>query len=456
MPEPHGDALSRLSWALRRYFWVMGMATAFALAVAAAGSAAFAPREPGTAYQARALVVATTLEVRTDQLPRLATAVFRSTAVARAAVRRGALPYVAEDLVPDYADIEPVEDNVVVFVDGTAHEPALAARVANAAAEALVDELNDLGPGVGTFDIHQRAAAPTRPVSEPAIPLPLVAGMAAGPLLGLGLIVLLTVVRQPVLRPSEAEAILGVPAVRVHLPRSWRRATPERVIGLSALVKTVFPEHRGMVVVFSCHADRQVPTLVSLTAKVLERYGPVQVVTRSSTEELAELEARTLTDGSGPARSPASIVAEGPPLASWDVPQFLPPTARALLVAPEGVPRSALRSALDQFLPHELAATAIVATSQGVLRSALRSALDQFLPYELAATAIVATSRRWRRRWLGTPSEYAPETAALTSEDALDQQFESGDGVATAEGEVHGGGDRHVSNDPSSGDVTRR
>lgn len=432
MAEPHGDALSRLSWALRHYFWVIGMATAFALAVAAGGSAAFAPQKPGTAYQARALVVATTLEVRTDQLPRLAAAVFRSTAVAQSAVERGPLPYDPEDLVPDYADIDPLEDNVVVFVDGTAHEPALAARVANAAAEALVDELNDLGTGVGTFAIQQRAVVPTRPVSEPAIPLPLVAGMAAGPLFGLGLIVLLTVVRQPVLRPSEAEAIVGVPAVRVRLPRSrQRQARPERVIGLSALVKTVFPEDRGMVVVFSCHADRQVPTLVSLIAQVLERYGPVQVVSGSSTEELVELEAQTLTDGTGPGRSPVPIVAEGPPLAGWDLPQFLPPTARALLVAPEGVRRSALLSALDQFLPDEL-----------------------------AATAIVATSRRWRRRRSGTLSEYAPETAPLTSEAGLDQQFESGDGVAAAEGEVHGGGDdrhdRDVSTDPSGGEVTRR
>lgn len=431
MAEAGGDALSRLSWALRRYFWVVGIGTAFALVVAAGGSAAFAPREPGTAYQARALVVARTLEVRTDQLPRLATAVFRSTAVAESAVERGALPYDPEDLVPEHAEIDPVQDNVVVFVDGTAHDPALAARVANAAAEALVEELNELGTGIGTFAIQQRAAVPTRPVSEPAIPLPLVAGMAAGPLLALGLIVLLTIVRQPVVHPGEAEALVGAPAVRVRLPRSrQRQENPARVIGLSALVKAVFPEHRGMVVLLACRADRQVPALVSLIAQVLKRYGPVQTVSGSSAEELRELERQAMSDGGGPAWSQAPVVVEGPALADWDVPQFLPPTARAVLVVPHGVPRSALRSAVDQLAPREV-----------------------------AVTAIVTTSRRQRRRRTRSSSGDASATLALTSGEGsgVDQQPDSEDGVndpGHGAGDDRSGGD--VSNDPSSDEATRR
>ena len=417
MADPSADALSRLSWAFRRYFWVLGIGTAVALAVALWGAAAFSPRQPGTTYRARAFVVATTLGLRTDQLPRLATAVFNSKAVAESAVLAGELPYDAEDLIPTHAQIDPVEDNVVIFVDGVAREPAVAAQVANATASALADELNKLGTEIGTFTLQQPADVPTRPVSEPAIPLPLVAGMAGGPLLALGLIFLFTVVRQPVLYPSEAEGIAAVPAVEVCLPHGWRPdSDPARVIGLSTLVKTVFPEHRGMVVVFSCHADREMPALAGLIAQVLERSGPVQRVAGSSSQDLVPINAQTLIvpHGAGPAGSRAPVVIVGTAVASWDVGQFLPPTARALLVVPKGIPRSALRSAVDRFL-HD----------------------------DLAAIAIVESSRRWRRPRFGTPSAGKSEITEPTSERRMlaPPQLDVGDGVKALRGGVRMGKD---------------
>ncbi len=397
MADPYDDALSRLSWALRRYFWVLGIGTALALAVALWGSAAFSPRQPGTTYRARAFVAATTLTLRTDQLPRLATAVFTSTAVAESAVLRGGLPYDAEDLIPKYAQIDPVADNVVIFVDGLASEPRLAAQVANATAFALVDELNKLGTGIGTFALQQPADVPTRPVSEPALPLPLVASIAAGPLVALGLIVLITVVRQPVLSRREIEAIVAVPALEVCLPRGMRRhPNAARVIGLSALVKTLFNEHHGMVVVFSCRADRHVPALVSYMSQVLSRDGnpPVAELSR---EDSAEIKApiTAVPHRAGHSSLQAPVMVEGPPLAGLDLPQFMPTSARALLVVPKGVPRSALRSVARQFLQHELAATAIIATSR-------RWHLPRSRRSSKAAVDLTSGGRMWRDRQIGS------------------------------------------------------
>lgn len=146
-------------------------------------------REPDVPqYKAKALVVASELEIRIDAFPRTAVAIFNGGTVARLAANYAGTGISPEDLIPGIVDITPVENTSVVDIDAIHPDPELAALYANAAGRALAEELNRVGPGLGSFALQIEASVPIVPLEVSRLPnmvfsvvaaLLLVTGLAA-------------------------------------------------------------------------------------------------------------------------------------------------------------------------------------------------------------------------------------------------------------------------------------
>lgn len=146
-------------------------------------------REPDVPqYKAKALVVASELAIRVDAFPRTAVAIFNGGTVARLAANYAGTGISPDDLIPAIVDITPVENTSVVDIDAIHPDPELAALYANAAGRALAEELNRVGPGLGSFALQIEASVPVDPLEVSRLPnmvfsvvaaLLLVAGLAA-------------------------------------------------------------------------------------------------------------------------------------------------------------------------------------------------------------------------------------------------------------------------------------
>ncbi len=160
----------------RRWLVLLGIGLAVAIAVVTIGELS-RPAEP--VYHAEALVVANELAIRVESLPRTAVAIFNSSGVAELAVSLS-----GTDVDPDYlfrkiVSAEPVENTNVIKVDSVHTDPELAAAYANAAGEALAQELNRIGAGLGSFSLHMRAEVPDAPIPTGRLQL-VVAALTAG------------------------------------------------------------------------------------------------------------------------------------------------------------------------------------------------------------------------------------------------------------------------------------
>lgn len=205
--EPQGSpAFAQFASLLRRRMWLwvlLIVAIAATIVIAATASAE-------TLYEADALVVATELEVRVDAFPGTATAIFEGSAVAEAAAAAANTGISADDLIPDIVDISPVDGTAVVEVFAKHPNPELAALYANAGAQALVEELNRVGPGLGAFSLHSPARVPVDP-----IPYSIVEATAKGLVIGsvvvYGLIALIAVLAASSRSRAERAAIAATP-----------------------------------------------------------------------------------------------------------------------------------------------------------------------------------------------------------------------------------------------------
>ncbi|MDF1596564.1 MAG: hypothetical protein P1T08_10800 [Acidimicrobiia bacterium] len=138
------------------------------------------PDEP--LYHAEALVVASQLEIRVESFPRTAVAIFNGGTVAALAAERAGTGILPADLIPDIVTAEPLENTWVVGIEALHPDPELAALYANAAGQALAEELNRVGPGFGEFALQIEATVPTTPLAGPRlliIVLSVVAGLAS-------------------------------------------------------------------------------------------------------------------------------------------------------------------------------------------------------------------------------------------------------------------------------------
>lgn len=334
--EPPGDDSSALMWGLRRYALPL-MALILSVAVAAVAGAQWLRSNAG--YTASALVIATELQVRQEQLPRLGESVFNSGSVARDVA--GTLPTADHrTLVPDRISLDPIPETIAFHVRGHSDDPAEAARLANVAAGAFVDALNSAGAGVGVFRLQDPAFVPLeRDVSPIVGTVAGMLGLAVGGLLAASVLSLLIAVRGPVLTPTAAVAATGLPLLAVvTLPR--RRRGRAGTLGIRNLL-TALPE---------------------LPASLVELAGPrgSERARREVLELLRRSPAPRPVPGAGARRVIVTDVAgveeialrlPGAPVG----PDHDEPVASVVMVVPEGASAASVRDVVRGFLPEELA-----------------------------------------------------------------------------------------------------
>ncbi len=128
-------------------------------------------REPDVPlYKTEALVVASELAIRVDGLPRTAVAIFNGGTVARLAANYAGTGISPDDLIPAIVNITPVENTPVLEIDAIHPDPELAALYANAAGRALAEELNRVGPGLGSFVLQVEAPVKLIPLEVSRLP----------------------------------------------------------------------------------------------------------------------------------------------------------------------------------------------------------------------------------------------------------------------------------------------
>jgi hypothetical protein len=398
--DPSGpDAVSRLWWALRRYLAVVVGATLVVTVMVTS----VAPGPEPDEYHSVALVVAQELEgIRPEHLPRLAEAIFTGNNVAQQTIRELDLPIRPEDLVPDHARIEVLEGTVVIRVIGVSQDPRTAADVANAASEALMEELDRLGPGVGTFALQERGAVPSGPVPRPMRIPPLLIGLMGGAVLGVGVAFLLLAVRRPVIDVDDAVAVVDQPPVGVlELSQAGHYDRLEAVAGSAPLVDEIYPQRREAVVIVGAHGSATRSQVSVQLVRMLAMLGPVAVVpARDRAGRRAERYLRGVanvrvlkapTDAprregrskAPPMQEPADapvlarptqstssipVVSDGRPSVGW----VLPATARPVLVVREGTSRQQLRKAIRHIQPQRPRGVVWVANRGGPIMGALR------------------------------------------------------------------------------------
>lgn len=367
MVTERNDALSRLGWGLARWWWVLLIVVGLVTAPLILLAPRVLPDTPS--YEARALVVANELDIRAEQLPRLAETMFTGGNVADRAVDVGQLPWGPRDLIPEHAELEPLQDNILLIVIGRASDPQLAARTADVTAEALVEELNAVGPGLGSFSVQTAARVPEEPqrlfTQDAVVVVSVIVGLATG----LGMLTLLLVLRRPVIGPREAAAAVDAELLGVlRLPRG--RGLPEvtEVLGLSALARRVHPEMTGVsAFVGLTRRGRIADEAAVLVTLALGRFGPVDHVPLGGEPRAAEAlyaaERVTIRHPDDLARGTGEIptVISGSSAQLLDVPQHVPAGTRIVLVAREGIPSRRLEKAREQFLEDEVAGVVFLA-----------------------------------------------------------------------------------------------
>lgn len=359
------DAGARLWWGLRTYGWLFSL-----IVIGVVGlSLVVGPKTLGTKkdYRASALVVASDLVIKPDGLPRLAEAVFEAGSVAENAVISGTLPFEANELIPRKAELVTIQDTVALEVVGIDRDPAMAARIANSVAQALVNALNKAGPRLGTFILQDTARPPKDPEVVASRELALAVGGGAGIALGLGIVALLMLVRRPVLSPAEAGSLAGAQVLGIlTMPKvgASKAINPVLVHGLTAFVVRLDLGRDGMCAIVSCGGgDETVRSQLSfLVARLLSRRRSVYLV-RGHGEKTArayesfETGPNMIVVEELPANQTwqAPIVIDGPSSKEFDLPQVLPASARVILVIREGTRFTSVESAVDQFLPGDIA-----------------------------------------------------------------------------------------------------
>ena len=199
------------------------------------------PRPPD--YDAKALVVGSALTISTSSLPQYGDTIFGSGDVAQNVATQLHLKADPASLIPDRIYVESAKDGIVFTVHGRSDDPDFAAKLANAAATAFERDLNKAGKGVGTFSIQATAQPPRTITTEPSSTLRnLLVGMLVGAVFGLGLVVLVAILRHPVTDGRTAAGVLHTPLIAtITLPRLGRSrySGPVAVPGLAPLLRFV-------------------------------------------------------------------------------------------------------------------------------------------------------------------------------------------------------------------------
>src|SRR6478672_4388463 len=138
----------KLVWALRKYLWIVTC-----VVVVSGVLAAVLVRSGSTDYKADALVVATKTSLSQAQLPRLASAVFNSGAVASSVIETEGIDTTPAELIPGRVSMVPFNDTVLFQINANGSSARDATQLADDTASAFATQMNKAGPFVGTFKV---------------------------------------------------------------------------------------------------------------------------------------------------------------------------------------------------------------------------------------------------------------------------------------------------------------
>lgn len=284
MPATPETSLSRFGLACRHYWLVIVVVSAIGLLLAA-----WTVLRSGddNQYEASALVIATQLEIRPEILPRVATEIFESGAVARAATSGpDALPVEASELIPDRVRLKAFENSIILALTAEDDDPAVAVMIANRVAESFAAELNALGPGVGQFRIQNQASSADEVTTGATGMSTLAMLVVAVGLADVAVIGLLLALRRPILSSHDAARAAGRPVLgTLTIPKS-KRSAPR---GVGALARVLFPAGQGLVGLLAGPAGGSVRERTAiLLANHLSAIGPITLVTGMDKERLAD------------------------------------------------------------------------------------------------------------------------------------------------------------------------
>lgn len=284
-----------LGWLARRYAL---LAVVVVVLVSVSGGLVAGSLARSSPYDAEALVIATELQLRPEQLPRLGESVFTSGSVARA-VRDGLrLDEDFRTLVPDVIALDPVPESISFVVHGRSDDPDEAARLANAAATAFVAAMNRAGAAVGVFVVQDQAFVPReRALRGPGALLGTLVSLFAGVVLAVVAVTALHGARRPVLSAEQAAELTRAPVVGdVRLP--WDGDVDGPVPGRRPLAHRLLREGVTEVVLegtFDSYATRQ--QLAAALRAAPELDGRVRVVQADDAPDDDDLDGDASDDG---------------------------------------------------------------------------------------------------------------------------------------------------------------
>lgn len=280
------DAFSAIAWGLRKYAWVvLGAVLVFGGAVpqvlqgtTADEFEASAQVGPVSAVKLRNL----------DALPKTVETVFGNGAV-EAAVR-GELDLPDSALViPARVELVAPQDNVVFTLVGRAPTEEEAVNLANTAAGTLTEELNKYRDPVGTFAVTSSAGGTVRRTEALSLTFMVLAGVATGLLVGVGIVAVLLTWRRPVLSPRTATRVTGAPVlgtVQFH---------GRDVNGLAPLCHRLLASEVGVVYLTGPENDREGRRRLATEMQTLLLDTHLEVVEGATTRELATRSRNSLT-----------------------------------------------------------------------------------------------------------------------------------------------------------------
>jgi len=316
-------------------------------------------------YRAEALVVAQTSEMPTEALPRYAESVFHSGPIVERVAQVLGVPADPTSLVPDKVSLKAGQDSVVLAILGEDPDPATAATVANAAAAAYLVELNKPGPALAVFALQSAATPPLQPVDTGlGSRAGLVLGVLGGAALGLGLALLLLVVRRPVLDGAGFEDVLAAPllghlVLPVPVPDDLDRRA---VIGMAPLVRHLTQLPNRTLHVVSSPRDGRLRTAVRDVVDMALTGRP------ASGLQVVPAPSRAPRPGGG---TPASAFEPAVTLIDVDDPMdtlAAAPGTPAVLVVPEGVPEQRLLRTVAQYPDLDVVGVIVVTPRRRPLR----------------------------------------------------------------------------------------
>jgi capsular polysaccharide biosynthesis protein len=340
MEPDDGTALSTVAWGLKHFAWVIVLG-----AVLGAVVVPWYQYQQPKQYDATALVVAADLRASITVLPRYSTSVFDNGVVAREVAGKFGAAGDPEDVVPKEVSMVAAQDSIVMEVIGHSENKEDAVKIADLAAVTFVEELNSPGAGVGVFEVQSQASAPVEATEAfRAAPYSVIVGTIGGSILGVGIVLLLIVLRRPVVAGSRR--VVGLPvAGLVMLPRRRPRKseTSTRLEGSTTIARNVLGRAPDVVYVLGARGQSAATQMVTWSLRDALGRAPTKgaLIRR--------------VDGDAPLARPV-IHIESPEDSRL---LELPVSTLVLLVVQEGTSLSSLRRIADPFDPGQAAVVVV-------------------------------------------------------------------------------------------------